>query len=562
MLLVDIIAYYVFFLKILLVFTATFIVLSGLDDLFIDIVYWVRTIRRALFIRPRFKPLDVEQLYIKSQKPFAVMVPAWREDDVIRQMIDNTIRTYDYTPYHMFIGVYQNDPATQAEVRAACRVHKNVTMIIVPRDGPTCKADCLNWLLQGVMLHEKEHNISFAGVVMHDAEDVVHRLELRLFNYLVERKDLMQLPVFSLEMPWYNFTAGHYIDEFAESHSKDMLVRETLTGAVPSAGVATCFSRRAIEALAAQNNNIVFNTDSLTEDYDISFRLKELGMEQIFLRYGIMATVRKVSPFTGKVTTVRQRDYVATREYFPNSIRAAMRQKARWILGIVFQGWRFIGWRGSLATRYMLMRDRKAVLTSIATFAAYFLLFNSLVLYAIPRLFPDFYGFPPLLEVGTFPWWLVVLNLLFLANRLFHRMLFTGRIYGWEQALLSIPRMLVGNVVNFLASVRATRLYVSHLITKKPMVWDKTAHAYPSTDHLQHMQQRLGELLLERHLITQHILDKALQKQETDSRPLGEILLDMKALSLTDLANALAQHLSISPAEARLRLQKHAEMTS
>src|SRR5690606_38028932 len=119
-------------------------------------------------------------------------------------------------------------------------------------------------------------------------------------------------------------------------------------------------------------------------------------------------TTRLTSPFTGKVKTVRQLDFVATREYFPNSIRTAMRQKARWILGIVFQGWRFIGWRGNFFTRYMLFRDRKSVFTSLATFFAYFLLANSLLLLIIPKLFPNFYGFPPLLEVGSFPWWLVV----------------------------------------------------------------------------------------------------------------------------------------------------------
>ena len=554
MLLVDIIAHYVFFIKTLLILTAVFIIISGLDDLFIDFIYWSRTLYRTVFVHRKYKPLDVEQLYLHKESFLAVMVPAWQESGIIRQMIDNTLRSYDYKSYHLFIGAYQNDPATQEAVRAANMDYPNVHLIVVPRNGPTCKADCLNWILQGLMRFEQDHSLQFSGVVMHDAEDVVHRLELKLFNYLIDRIDLMQLPVFSLERPWYEFTSGHYIDEFAESHSKDLVVRETLTGVVPSAGVATCFSRRGLAALAAQNNNLVFNTDSLTEDYDISFRLKALGMKQIFLRYGVMTTLRKVSPFTGRVRTIRERDYVATREYFPNSIRTATRQKSRWILGIVFQGWRFIGWRGNLATRYMLFRDRKSVFTAFTTIIAYFILLHIVILNQLPKFFPDHYIFPLIVQIDSLPWWLLLINLGLLLNRIFHRMFFTGRIYGWEQALLSIPRMIVGNIVAFLASVRALRLFYFHIIQGTPLVWDKTDHAYPSSNQLQHMRQRLGELLLERKLITEHVLSEALELQHSTKQPLGEILLQMNALELPVLSQVLARHLGISVEEALLRL--------
>ncbi len=555
MLLIDIFAYYLFFLKFLLMIVAGLIIISSIDDLFIDILYWVRVIYRALFIKNKHKPLDVEQLYAVPQKPFVIMIPAWEESSVIKQMVDNTISTYDYSQYSIFVGVYQNDKETQLEVNKLAKLHGNVHMVIVPRDGPTCKADCLNWIIQGVMLYEKKQNMCFAGIVMHDAEDVVHRLELRLFNYLVDRKDLMQLPVFSLERPWYELTAGHYIDEFAESHSKDLLIREMLIGAVPSAGVATCFSRKAIDALALEDNT-VFNTDSLTEDYDISFKLKKMGMKQIFLQYGILTTVRRTSPFTGKVKTSRQNDYVATREFFPNNIKTAMRQKARWVLGIVFQGWKFIGWQGNLATRYMLFRDRKGVLTSFATFIAYFLFLNGAVIFLIYKLFPGFYNFPPLLEIGTLPWWLVIINLFFLTNRIFHRMLFTGKIYGWEQSLLSIPRLFVGNFINFLASVRAMKLFASHIITSKPLVWDKTDHSYPSASQLQQMKQKLGEVLIEKKLITEYMLNTALKEQKRKHRPIGEILLEIDALPLSDLVEVLAAHLGISNAEAENKLTK------
>ena len=32
-------------------------------------------------------------------------------------------------------------------------------------------------------------------MVLHDSEDVLHPLELKFFNYLLPRKDMIQLPV-------------------------------------------------------------------------------------------------------------------------------------------------------------------------------------------------------------------------------------------------------------------------------------------------------------------------------------------------------------------------------
>ncbi len=54
---------------------------------------------------------------------------------------------------------------------------------------------------------------------------MVHPLSMELFNHLIPRKDMVQLPVIPMEMPLRHFTAGTYMDEFAESHTKDLLVR-------------------------------------------------------------------------------------------------------------------------------------------------------------------------------------------------------------------------------------------------------------------------------------------------------------------------------------------------
>ncbi len=214
---------------------AAIILLSSLDDLFIDIWFWTRKFWRKFMIERRYSPLTVEQLNARDEQPIAIMVPAWHEQDVIAAMIENLVHVVDYRAYTIFVGTYQNDAATIREVERMRHRYKHLHRAEVPHDGPTCKADCLNWLVQAILHYEYEAGTEFAGVVMHDSEDVLHPIELKFFNYLLPRKDMIQLPVASLERNWYELVAGTYMDEFAEWHAKDLVVRESLAGAVPSA---------------------------------------------------------------------------------------------------------------------------------------------------------------------------------------------------------------------------------------------------------------------------------------------------------------------------------------
>lgn len=216
------------------------------------------------------------------------MVPAWNETGVIGNMAELAATTLDYENYHIFVGTYPNDPDTQRDVDEVCARFPNVHKVVCARLVPTSKADCLNNVLDAITQFERSANFAFAGFILHDAEDVISPMELRLFNYLVERKDLIQIPVYPFEREWTHFTSMTYIDEFSELHGKDVPVREALAGQVPSAGVGTCFSRRAVTALLADGDGIAFDVQSLTEDYDIGFRLKEKGMTEIFVRFPVV----------------------------------------------------------------------------------------------------------------------------------------------------------------------------------------------------------------------------------------------------------------------------------
>ena len=73
------------------------------------------------------------------------------------------------------------------------------------------------------MLYEKENAFKFSAICMHDSEDVIDPLELRLFNFLIPRKSFIQIPVRALEQSGKNLVSGSYIDEFAESHRNNFV---------------------------------------------------------------------------------------------------------------------------------------------------------------------------------------------------------------------------------------------------------------------------------------------------------------------------------------------------
>jgi adsorption protein B len=532
-------AHYYSFLEISTIVVAVLILISSLDDLFIDLWYWSRRLFRKFTADRRYRPLTAEQLMARDEQPLAIMVPAWLEYDVIAPMIENMVSTLDYQNYVVFVGTYINDQRTIDEVERMRRRYKQLHRVEVPHAGPTCKADCLNWVIQAIFLHEKTHGMTFAGVVLHDSEDVLHPLELRLFNYLLPRKDMIQLPVVSLERNWYEWVAGTYMDEFAEWHGKDLVVRESMTDTVPSAGVGTCFSHRALRVLAGETQNQPFNTDSLTEDYDVGARLAKVGMNAIFVRFPVQFRVLRKSWFRKPYESTLKMP-LCVREFFPDTFRTAFRQKARWTLGIGLQGWEQMGWSGSLANRYLLFRDRKGIVTAFVSIIAYVILLQLLGLIILRQSGLWDVSFPTPFETSGVIKYLLLANGIALAWRIAHRCYFTTVLYGWQHGLLSIPRMVVGNFVNFMAASRAWRMFLVGKVLNRKLVWDKTMHDFPSTDLVAFAPRKLGSVLLSWQAINETDLQSALAEQKTRHMPLGRILLSNGWLDDETLAEAIA----------------------
>jgi adsorption protein B len=290
------------------------------------------------------------------------------------------------------------------------------------------------------------------AVVLHDAEDVVHSAELQVFDAMIETCDLVQLPVLPLVDPQSRFVSGHYLDEFTEAHGKELVVRSAIGASLPSAGVGCAISRDALATLAALRG-APFDPDSLTEDYELGLRLHALGHKAAFLR----------------LPAGPGRPMVATREYFPATLDAAVAQKARWMTGIALAGWDRLGWSGGLAERWMRLRDRQSLLAALVLAAAYLSLALYVLLLLASWLTP--WTLPPF-EPALIA--LLAINSAFFLWRLAMRFGFVAAAYGWREGIRSLPRTVTANIIAMTAARRALARYLAGRTQ-----WDKTAHAFP-----------------------------------------------------------------------------------
>ncbi len=430
------------------------IAINGLDDLLIDLAW--------LGLRRRHGPVSSGRPPLPAGPPasFAILVPAWDEAAVIGAMLRRLLASQNWPDFTVFIGLYPNDPDGQAAVAAVA--DGRVRAVINARPGPTTKADCLNLVWQALLAEEIVRGRPFRAVVLHDAEDVVHPDELAVMAAELAAPDppaMVQLPVRPLIDPASPLISGHYIDEFAQSHAKDLLVRQWLGAALPSAGVGVAFDRVLLGRIAAAQAGRPFDDDSLTEDYELGLKLHALG--------GRGRLVRRV--IDGGL--------VATAEHFPATLATAVRQKARWAVGISLAGWDRIGWRGGAVERWMLWRDRKGPAMALVSLAAYALA----VLLALEGLlrawWPPAAALPPLGRgMIALLWW----NFALLCWRLIVRAGFTWAAEGPVEALLATPRAAVGNIINALATVRALGRYTAALRAGRAPAWDKTVHRFPN----------------------------------------------------------------------------------
>lgn len=439
----------------LALFAGVGFLLFGINDLLVDLIYFVRAIWRALTVYTRYPRAFASALPAKGDEELiALLVPAWDESGVIAAMLRATLSRLQYVNYRIFVGYYRNDPATAAAIASVA--DPRIEPVEVEADGPTTKADCLNHLYDALIAWEVESGRSAAAVVLHDAEDVVHPLELKVFDSLIDRAAVIQLPVLPLPDRHSRWIAGHYCDEFAEAHVKELVVREAVGASVPLAGVGCAVARKAIARLAAMQDGKPFAGSSMTEDYEVGLRIGALGLKTMFVRLPARAGERGV---------------VASRGHFPSTLGCAIRQKARWLGGIALAGWDRLGWSGGLGERWMRLRDRRGPLAALLLVAAYSAAFLWSQIWLAEAL-----GAPIHARLDPLLVSLLIVNAWLLAWRVLMRACFTAWVYGAGEGLRSIPRLVVGNVIAMLAAGRALALHLGGGATR----WDKTRHIFPA----------------------------------------------------------------------------------
>ncbi len=512
-------------------------ILFGIDDFFWDVLNIVRKIRNG-----ETKQLPFEELDAVPPKLLAMMVAAWREDNVIEPVIDNMLASLQYpqSMYHIFIGVYPNDEPTVSAVKRLTEKYANVHMVINCKPGPTCKADNLNNILRFIRQFEKERQWRFCSVTVHDSEDVIHPYELKLTNYLIDTHAALQFPVIPLQkMPTVktilsDMTTGTYADEFAENHYRTMGTREAMSAVVPSAGTGFVLSRRILDDYKGQQ---LFPEDSLTEDYKLSLLLAKRG-------YPIHFVLEKV-PRLMDNNTVRW-DYVATRSFFPDTFETAVRQKTRWIYGITMQSVRSADIlkesKMGFAARYSLYKDLKAKASNLMVLPGYlvFLYFILSLVTPLPMMYPQ----------GSFAWGLCILLTIMMVFRQTMRAVAIANFYGLKSMIVScllpplLPaRLAWGNIINMTATFRAWRLYIWGSGTKRKsrkVAWSKTDHTFLQKHVLYRYYRTLGDVLLEKQYVDVVTLSQALAKSRREGVRLGETLLDNGDVTEEQLMEAVA----------------------
>ncbi len=428
------------------------LIISGIDDVLVDLLYWFNRWKYN-----RSLP-NVDEVLAANENNIALVICAWREYKVIGRTLTYALSKLRYSNFTIFVGIYPNDTKTLEVVKRIAQKNNKVVICVNSHDGPTTKADNLNNVYESIKRFENDNGKSFDIISIHDSEDFIHPLTLKIDNFLIMHQgvDAVQIPVVPIKDDRGKFIHRTYCDAFAEVHSKDLIVRQALKVFIPFAGTGMSFRREIFLNLDSHYPQ-VFNEANLTEDYELGLRLFKMGYKTAYINL----LIDKNNP----------NSRVATGEYFPNTFWAAVKQRSRWTAGICFQNWKMHKWGGNLKTKYFLMRDRKTI------FSNFMVLLSNLV-FAMFLLYLLGFGlgirvFESAVEQNTALWFFLWACFFFMVWRLVHRFIFTYSWYGLKYAFFSLIRLNFDNLINFFATFRALKVFMN---MKNKIVWESTDH--------------------------------------------------------------------------------------
>lgn len=445
--------------------TAVLCTLFLLDDVFIDAIALLKK-RKARKISSD----ELNKICALPEKRIAVLIANWHEDEILERAVNGNIHQIEYSNYEIFLGVYPNDPKTLDAARRIEKRHKNVTVVVNTLNGPTSKGQMLNVMARYISAYNADSNkIPFEMVVFQDSEDLIHKYSFKLMNMYMNTYDFLQTPVFSLHTPLSKLTAGVYIDEFIESHTKDLLVRDYYKAGIPSAGVGTALKWDLVKKLMQLQEGYFLNEKTLTEDYHLGLTCHDIGAKNHF--------ACDFYEYKDKKTGEVRRDYIATREYFPQKAGLSIKQKTRWFIGITLQGFEERKWKSShFFEGYFLWRDRRGLINAPLFTSAFIFLVYFVSTWLQTGNWPSL-EYPPYIAAFVI---LMYGNLLFSVLRFFNRMRLVSSVYGLKMALLVPVRWVLSNFINTLSTYNAVYTWFNMKYRNEAMIWAKTEHMIPS----------------------------------------------------------------------------------
>jgi adsorption protein B len=294
--------------------------------------------------------------------------------------------------------------------------------------------------------------------VLHDSEDIIDPRTFLVYASYAKEHDFIQVPVFSLNRGKGAYVASTYMDEFAERHTREMIVRNAVGANIPSAGVGTCMTKKLLKHFLATRGQVLMS-GTVTEDYILGVEAKRAGFKSAF------AAVSANAADSGL-------DFVATREFFPKTLAASIKQKTRWVYGINFEATHKLGWEGDIWDKYFFMRDRKGVITNFLPPISLVLLILLVFGFVDPAYMP--YQIEGPLAVSLW------INFIALFSRFFIRVSACRQVYGMYDLYGVMVRWPVGMCINAAAVFRAWKTYIGESkFATRPIVWSKTAHELP-----------------------------------------------------------------------------------
>jgi adsorption protein B len=420
--------------------------ISSLDDALIDIV-------ASGIIRNGLPDLETGSTIVVP--PTAIFVANWQEEEVLGKMVEGNLQRIPYQQVMLYLGVYPNDAGTLQVARELEATHPDrVRVVVNTLAGPTSKGQMLNEMFRQVFVSDDCPELA----VLHDSEDIIDPRTFVVYASYAKDHDFIQVPVFSLNRGKRAHVASTYMDEFAERHTREMIVRNAVGATIPSAGVGTCMTRRLIKHFLTARGQVLMS-GTVTEDYILGVEAKRAGFKSAF------AAVSANAKDAGL-------DFVATREFFPKTLAASIKQKTRWVYGINFEATRKLGWSGDIWDKYFFMRDRKGIITNFLPPISLALLILLVLGFIDPAYMPQ--------EIeGLFAASLWI-NFVALFSRYFIRVSASKQVYGIYDLHGVFIRWPIGMYINAVAVFRAWKTYLGESrFATRPIVWSKTTHELP-----------------------------------------------------------------------------------